>query len=210
MAGCGHSRARNYCSWVTNLPGREWNHDASLDWHLLEGGDNWHHGVQRLVRDLNLTYRHHKAMHELDFDPYGFEWLVVDNERSVLIFVRRDKEGNEIIVASNFTPVPRHDYRFGINQPGKWREILNTDSVTITAVMQAMAARYTAMRIASHGRHITKPDATTAGHYLAGSGGRMTQLAIGKPAPLGAHYDGQGVNFTLFSAHAERVKLCVF
>ena len=51
--------------------GREWNHDASLDWHLLEGGDNWHHGVQRLVRDLNLTYRHHKAMHELDFDPYG-------------------------------------------------------------------------------------------------------------------------------------------
>ncbi|MEN1648928.1 alpha amylase C-terminal domain-containing protein, partial [Pseudomonas aeruginosa] len=92
--------------------GREWNHDASLDWHLLEGGDNWHHGVQRLVRDLNHTYRHHKAMHELDFDPYGFEWLVVDDkERSVLIFVRRDKEGNEIIVASNFTPVPRHDYR---------------------------------------------------------------------------------------------------
>src|SRR5699024_7549438 len=56
----------------------------------------------------------------------------------------------------------------------------------------------------------TKPDATTAGHYLAGSGGRMTQLAIGKPAPLGAHYDGQGVNFTLFSAHAERVELCIF
>ncbi|MFP3335007.1 alpha amylase C-terminal domain-containing protein, partial [Pseudomonas sp. SIMBA_064] len=86
----------------------------------------WTPWCQRLVRDLNLTYRHHKAMHELDFDPYGFEWLVVDDkERSVLIFVRRDKEGNEIIVASNFTPVLRHDYRFGINQPGKWREILN-------------------------------------------------------------------------------------
>ena len=56
--------------------GREWNHDASLDWHLLEGDDNWHHGVQRLVRDLNHTYRHHKALHELDFDPYGFGgWL---------------------------------------------------------------------------------------------------------------------------------------
>lgn len=66
--------------------GREWNHDVSLDWHLLEGGDNWHHGVQRLVRDLNHTYRHHKALHELDFDSYGFEWLVVDDkERSVLI-----------------------------------------------------------------------------------------------------------------------------
>ncbi|XQK68149.1 hypothetical protein ACOI4E_23480 [Escherichia coli] len=108
---------RAYYGWMWAFPGkkllfmgnefaqgREWNHDASLDWHLLEGGDNWHHGVQRLVRDLNLTYRHHKAMHELDFDPYGFEWLVVDDkERSVLIFVRRDKEGNEIIVASNFT-----------------------------------------------------------------------------------------------------------
>ncbi|MEJ9006888.1 alpha amylase C-terminal domain-containing protein, partial [Salmonella enterica subsp. enterica serovar Paratyphi B] len=56
----------------------------------------------------------HKALHELDFDAYGFEWLVVDdNERSVLIFVRRDKAGTEIIFASNFTPVPRHDYRFG-------------------------------------------------------------------------------------------------
>ncbi|MBK4329764.1 alpha amylase C-terminal domain-containing protein, partial [Enterobacter hormaechei] len=99
-------------------------------WHLLEGGDNWHHGVQRLVRDLNHTYRHHKALHELDFDPYGFEWLVVDDhERSVFVFVRRDRAGNEIIVASNFTPVPRHDYRFGINQPGRWREALNTDSM---------------------------------------------------------------------------------
>ncbi len=75
--------------------GREWNHDGSLDWHLLEGGDNWHHGVQRLVRDMNHAYRHHKALHELDFDPYGFEWLVVDDhEASVFVFVRRDKQGN--------------------------------------------------------------------------------------------------------------------
>ncbi len=145
--------ARNYCSWGTNLPGREWNHDASLDWHLLEGGDNWHHGVQRLVRDLNLTYRHHKAMHELDFDPYGFEWLVVDDkERSVLIFVRRDKEGNEIIVASNFTPVPRHDYRFGINQPGKWREILNTDSMHYHGSNAGNGGAVHSDEIASHGR----------------------------------------------------------
>ncbi|VEB52799.1 1,4-alpha-glucan branching protein [Salmonella enterica subsp. enterica] len=91
---------RAYYGWMWAFPGkkllfmgnefaqgREWNHDASLDWHLLEGGDNWHHGVQRLVRDLNHTYRHHKALHELDFDAYGFEWLVVDdNERSVTDF----------------------------------------------------------------------------------------------------------------------------
>ena len=90
---------RAYYGWMFAFPGkkllfmgnefaqgREWNHDTSLDWHLLEGADNWHHGVQRLVRDLNLTYRHHKALHELDFDPYGFEWLVVDDhERSVFV-----------------------------------------------------------------------------------------------------------------------------
>lgn len=63
--------------------GREWNHDASLDWHLLEGGDNWHHGVQRLVRDLNLTYRHHKAMHELDLTRTALNgwWWMTKNAR---------------------------------------------------------------------------------------------------------------------------------
>ena len=157
---------RAYYGWMWAFPGkkllfmgnefaqgREWNHDASLDWHLLEGGDNWHHGVQRLVRDLNHTYRHHKALHELDFDAYGFEWLVVDdNERSVLIFVRRDKVGNEIIVASNFTPVPRHGYRFGINQPGKWREILNTDSMHYHGSNTGNGGAVHSDEIASHGR----------------------------------------------------------
>ena len=133
---------RAYYGWMWAFPGkkllfmggefaqgREWNHDSSLDWHLLEGEDNWHNGVQRLVRDLNLTYRHHAPMYQCDFDGSGFEWLVVDDyQNSVFIFVRRDRDGNEIIVASNFTPVPRHDYRFGINQPGAWREIINTDS----------------------------------------------------------------------------------
>ncbi len=157
---------RAYYGWLFAFPGkkllfmgnefaqgREWNHDASLDWHLLEGGDNWHHGVQRLVRDLNHTYRHHKALHELDFDPYGFEWLVVDDhERSVFIFVRRDKAGNEIIVASNFTPVPRHGYRFGINQPGRWREELNTDSMHYHGSNTGNGGCVASEAIASHGR----------------------------------------------------------
>lgn len=129
-------------------------------------GDNWHHGVQRLVRDLNHTYRHHKALHELDFDGYGFEWLVVDdNERSVLIFVRRDKAGNEIIVASNFTPVPRHGYRFGINQPGKWREILNTDSMHYHGSNTGNGGAVHSDEIASHGRQhslsLTSPPLAT-------------------------------------------------
>ncbi len=157
---------RAYYGWLFAFPGkkllfmgnefaqgREWNHDVSLDWHLLEGGDNWHHGVQRLVRDLNHTYRHHKALHELDFDPYGFEWLVVDDhERSVFVFVRRDRAGNEIIVASNFTPVPRHDYRFGINQPGRWREALNTDSMHYHGSNQGNGGVVESDAIASHGR----------------------------------------------------------
>ncbi len=132
---------RAYYGWMWAFPGKkllfmggefaqgkEWNHDVSLDWHLLEGGDNRHHGVQRLVRDLNHTYRHYAPMHQLDFDPAGFEWLVVDDrENSVFVFVRRDRDGNEIIVASNFTLVPRHHYRFGVNQAGRWREVINTD-----------------------------------------------------------------------------------
>ncbi|MBW7981231.1 1,4-alpha-glucan branching protein GlgB [Enterobacillus tribolii] len=109
--------------------GREWNHDSSLDWHLLEGGDNWHHGVQRLVRDLNFCYREQTALHRLDCDPAGFSWRVVDdNENSVFAFVRRDEEGNEVLVVSNFTPVPRHHYRIGVEHPGSYSEILNTDS----------------------------------------------------------------------------------
>jgi len=133
---------RAYYGWMFGFPGkkllfmgnefaqgREWNHDSSLDWHLLEGDDGWHNGVQRLVRDLNHTYREHTPLHQLDFEPEGFEWLVVDDfENSVFVFLRRDRDGNELIVASNFTPVPRHDYRFGVPQAGRWREVLNTDS----------------------------------------------------------------------------------
>nr|WP_210417019.1 1,4-alpha-glucan branching enzyme [Brenneria sp. CFCC 11842] len=109
--------------------GREWNYDASLDWHLLDEPEGWHRGVQQLVRDLNHCYRQRPPLYQLDFQPQGFEWLVVDDrENSVFAFVRRDEQGNEILVVSNFTPVPRYGYRIGINQPGWWREIVNTDS----------------------------------------------------------------------------------
>ncbi|UYA62254.1 1,4-alpha-glucan (glycogen) branching enzyme, GH-13-type [Pectobacterium sp. F1-1] len=109
--------------------GREWNHDASLDWHLLDEPEGWHRGVQTLVRDLNHCYRQQPPLYQLDFQPQGFEWLVVDDrENSVFAFVRRDEQGNEVLVVSNFTPVPRYGYRIGINQPGGWREVINTDS----------------------------------------------------------------------------------
>ncbi|ANI30506.1 glycogen branching protein [Yersinia entomophaga] len=109
--------------------GREWNFDTSLDWHLLDDENGWHSGVQRLVRDLNHCYQDNAPLYELDYQPEGFEWLVVDDhENSVFAFLRRDAAGNELIAISNFTPVPRYNYRVGVPRAGRYREVLNTDS----------------------------------------------------------------------------------
>ncbi len=109
--------------------GREWNFDTSLDWHLLDDENGWHTGVQRLVRDLNHCYRKHAPLYELDYQPAGFEWLVVDDhDNSVFAFLRRDAAGNELIAISNFTPVPRYNYRVGVPQGGHYREVLNSDA----------------------------------------------------------------------------------
>lgn len=109
--------------------GREWNFDTSLDWHLLDDENGWHKGVQRWVRDLNHCYQQNAPLYELDYQPAGFEWLVVDDhENSVFAFLRRDANGNELIVISNFTPVPRYNYRVGVPHSGHYREVLNSDS----------------------------------------------------------------------------------
>ncbi|HEX7099255.1 MAG TPA: 1,4-alpha-glucan branching protein GlgB [Acidimicrobiia bacterium] len=105
----------------------EWNHDTSLDWHLLDA--DTHRGVQRLVADLNRLYRDERAMHELDTDPAGFEWVDAnDNAHSVLTYLRRSSDGDTLLVACNFTPEPRHAYRVGVPEPGRWEEVLNTDA----------------------------------------------------------------------------------
>ena len=104
----------------------EWNHDLSLDWALLEQPS--HQGVQRLVRDLNLVYRAHPALHQLDTEAAGFAWLSHDNAaQSVLAFERRARDGSALVVLCNLTPVPRLRYRVGVPQAGPWRELLNTD-----------------------------------------------------------------------------------
>ncbi len=107
---------------------REWNHDASLDWHLLD--DTMHRGVQTLVRDLNHLYRELPALHQRDCEAEGFEWLELhDNEQSVLVFMRRASgAAPNAVVACNFTPVPRYGYRVGVPLPGYYRERLNTDA----------------------------------------------------------------------------------
>jgi 1,4-alpha-glucan branching enzyme len=108
--------------------GAEWNYGASLDWHLLDV--HWHRGVQRLVRDLNHLYRDLPALHELDCDTSGFEWIGPDDgELSVYAWLRRGSDGRScVLVVCNFTPVPRHQYRLGLPNGGVWTERLNTDA----------------------------------------------------------------------------------
>ena len=107
---------------------REWNHDQSLDWHLLN--EPRHAGVQRLVRDLNQLYRATPALYQLDFVPAGFEWMDhEDAAHSVLCFIRRGLDTRSfILVVCNFTPTVQTAYRVGVPQPGQYRERLNTDS----------------------------------------------------------------------------------
>ena len=109
---------------------REWNHDQSLDWHLL--GDGLHKGMQQLVRDLNHLYTKTPALHKIDFTPDGFGWIDHgDSDRSLISFVRRsggEGAGSLILVVSNFTPVVHPGFRVGVPQAGTWQERLNTDS----------------------------------------------------------------------------------
>jgi 1,4-alpha-glucan branching enzyme len=112
---------------------REWNHDTALDWHLTDQPD--HRGLQRWVADLNALYRREPALHERDFSPEGFEWIDAnDSDNSVLTFCRAGHPreggapGSQVLIACNFTPVPRHGYRVGLPRPGAWREVINSDA----------------------------------------------------------------------------------
>mgnify|MGYP000011746829 CR=1 FL=1 len=108
--------------------GAEWNHDTSLDWHLLDVPA--HAGVQRFVGDLNRVYRAEPALHRLDNDPAGFEWVDCnDTQQSVISFLRKGGDGGPPVLAVfNFTPVPRLNYRLGVPCGGFWRELLNSDA----------------------------------------------------------------------------------
>jgi len=107
---------------------REWAHDTSLDWHLLKYPV--HTGLQRWVGQLNQVYREYPALHELDNDPAGFEWIDCnDNENSTISLLRKGKSSQDkIAVVCNFTPVPRLGYRLGVPTGGFWRELLNSDA----------------------------------------------------------------------------------
>jgi len=106
----------------------EWNHDGQLDWHLCD--DPMHEGVRRLVADLNRVLVNEPALHQEDDHPRGFGWVVADDSlQSVYAFVRYGSEGTAPVLAvSNFTPQPRHGYRIGVPEAGRWSELCNTDS----------------------------------------------------------------------------------
>ncbi len=107
--------------------GREWDFNASLDWH--QSDEPLHHGVRLCVRDLNRLHREVPALHRRDCEAEGFRWISAeDREQSVTSWLRFGDDGRPVAVISNFTPVPRHGYRIGLPLEGFWREILNTDS----------------------------------------------------------------------------------
>jgi 1,4-alpha-glucan branching enzyme len=130
----------------------EWNHDVSLDWHLLEFP--FHAGLRRWVRDLNTLYRGVPSLYEVDFDASGLEWVDCnDFERSVVSFIRKGKDPNEVtLLVCNFTPVPRNNYRVGIPFDGEWREVLNSDAPLYGGSGQGNMGSITASPLPIHGR----------------------------------------------------------
>ena len=130
----------------------EWYHETSLDWNLLEHPS--HSGVQRWVTDLNQLYKNEPALHELDFDQAGFEWIDCnDSQQSTLSLLRKGRSTEDtIVIACNFTPVPRHSYRVGVPEGGLWREILNSDAQEYDGSGQGNFGAVVAETTSFHGR----------------------------------------------------------
>ncbi len=126
----------------------EWNHESSLDWHVLNQG--LHQGIQSLVRDLNRMYKSTPALYEKQFEASGFRWIDYgDNENSIIAFARMGNEADELVVAvCNFTPIPHYNYRVGVPLGGDYKEILNSDdkkysgSGLMNGVLSSTATKY--------------------------------------------------------------------
>jgi 1,4-alpha-glucan branching enzyme len=169
---------RTYLAFMFTHPGKkllfmgcefgqeaEWNHNASLDWHLL--ADPLHAGTQRLVRDLNAMYRQVTALHQRDCAPSGFEWIdCTDWEKSIICFLRKGRAADDIaVVVCNFTPEVRYGYRVGVPWGGLYRERLNTDADIYGGSNIGNAGAIMASTTTCHGRPcslvLTLPPLTT-------------------------------------------------
>jgi len=153
---------------------REWQHDQSLDWHLLEKPE--HAGIQKWIGDLNRSYRSEPALHELDCDPAGFEWIDCrDAESSVVSLLRKTRgDGRAILVICNFTPVPRLNYQVGVPRGGPWRELLNSDAKDYGGSGMGNMGEVEAAPVPAHGRRfsllLTLPPLATL--FFASEAGR--------------------------------------
>ena len=129
----------------------EWNHDTSLDWHLLQ--HPMHSGLQRWVRDLNTFYRSEPAMFEADFEQEGFEWVDYDGQQSIVSFLRkRGPQLGSLLFVCNFTPEPRYNYRIGVPAGGFWKEELNSDAPLYGGSWQGNLGIVEATTLPRHGR----------------------------------------------------------
>jgi 1,4-alpha-glucan branching enzyme len=131
---------------------QEWNHDAGVPWEVLQYP--LHSGLQLLVRELNRIYRAEPALHQVDFDYTGFEWIdIADVDQSAISFLRRASDPSDYVVfACNFTPVPRYNYKVGVPETGYYREILNTDAEMFGGSNMGNGGGVTAHPRKAHGR----------------------------------------------------------
>ena len=148
--------------------GREWSHDRSLDWHLLDVPR--HAGVQAWVEDLNRLYRDEPALHALDCEPAGFEWVdCCDAEHSVVALpAPRRRRGGTVLVVLNFTPVGRTGYRVGVPRGGSWSEALNSDAERYGGQGWGNYGGVEAEAVPAHGRpQFRRVDAAPAGRAVS-------------------------------------------
>jgi 1,4-alpha-glucan branching enzyme len=131
---------------------REWVHEESLEWNVLEYPQ--HQGIQKWVKDLNRFYRKEPVIHEIDFEPEGFEWIDCNDwEKSIISFIRRGESVKDIVlVVCNFTPVPQYNYKVGVPSGGFWREVLSSDAKEYGGSGYGNLGDVEATPIPSHGR----------------------------------------------------------
>jgi 1,4-alpha-glucan branching enzyme len=132
--------------------GGEWNHNHSLDWHLLD--HDWHRGVQAMIRDMNKLYTSTPALYELDSKPDGFEWVEESNaDESVFAWIRKGKSGTApVLVVCNMTPIERTGHRIGVPEAGRWVEVLNSDAAVYGGGGRGNLGFAETEQVASHGR----------------------------------------------------------
>ncbi len=132
--------------------GREWDHDSSLDWHLLDVP--WHAGIRAWVRDLNRLYQEEPALHERDTDSAGFQWVdASDAPGSILSFLRTCADPTQdVLVVCNFTPITRSNYQVGAPYAGRWRELLNSDAAVYQGSGVGNGGGVNTLSVEMHGR----------------------------------------------------------